>query len=91
MKFDFIKIDGGIVAKAADDMAARGVVTAIVALAKTTGAFVIGEGIEDRRMLDAIRPIDGAQGYFLGRPGAIDAPMTAGARDLLDPGALATR
>jgi EAL domain-containing protein (putative c-di-GMP-specific phosphodiesterase class I) len=91
MKFDFIKIDRSIVAKAADDVAARGVVTAIVSLAKTTGAYVIAEGIEDRRMLDAVRPIDGAQGYFLGRPGSIDAPSTAGARDLSREGTLVSR
>jgi diguanylate cyclase (GGDEF)-like protein len=91
MRFDFIKIDGSIVAKAADDVAARGVVTAIVSLAKTTGAYVIAEGIEDRRMLDAVRPIDGAQGYFLGRPGSIDAPSTAGARDLSREGTLVSR
>ena len=82
MKFDFIKIDRGIVSNAAADSAARGVVAAIVALARTTGAYVIAEGIEDRTMLDAIRPIDGAQGYFLGRPGPLDAPMTIGATKL---------
>jgi EAL domain-containing protein (putative c-di-GMP-specific phosphodiesterase class I) len=34
LKVDFIKIDGAIVANGANEMAARGVISAIVALAK---------------------------------------------------------
>lgn len=79
LRVDFIKIDGGIVVNAVQDMAARGVISAIVALAATTGAYVIAEGIEDQAMLDAVRPandarvrglhqVRGVQGYYLGRP-----------------------
>jgi len=82
LKVDFIKIDGAIVANSKHDLAARGVIAAIVSLAKTTSAYVIGEGVEDRTMLDSIRPgvfegalnthaVSGVQGYFLGRPGQI--------------------
>jgi EAL domain-containing protein (putative c-di-GMP-specific phosphodiesterase class I) len=88
LKVDFIKIDGAIVANSTHDTAARGVISAIVALARTTNAYVIAEGIEDRLMLDAVSPtlldgaintnaVNGVQGYFLGRPGPIEsAPDT---------------
>jgi len=49
LKVDFIKIDSAIVANGANEMAARGVISAIVALAKTTNAYVIAEGIETKR------------------------------------------
>jgi len=77
LPFGFIKIDGAIVSKAANDVAARGVVAAILAFAATTGAYVVAEGIEDQAMLDMIcrfggargtPQISGGQGYFLGRP-----------------------
>jgi diguanylate cyclase (GGDEF)-like protein len=79
LPFGFIKVDGGIVAKATHDVAARGVLAAIVAFAATTGAFVVAEGIEDQAMLEMISrfggtgdpsgpAIRGAQGYYLGRP-----------------------
>jgi diguanylate cyclase (GGDEF)-like protein len=91
LKVDFIKIDGGIVSKAATDTAARGVVAAIVALAKTTKAYVIAEGIEDPDVLHVLRrsgvagapepfAVNGAQGYYLGRPGALAEAPTEGAR-----------
>jgi len=84
LKVDFIKIDGAIVANGANEMAARGVISAIVALAKTTNAYVIAEGIEDQTMLDLVRckflngavnanAVSGVQGYLLGRPGVISA------------------
>jgi diguanylate cyclase (GGDEF)-like protein len=79
LRVDYIKIDAAIVANAPLDMAARGVIAAVVALAATTGAYVIAEGIEDQATLDSIRGLDGTdrrkthdvrgvQGYFLGRP-----------------------
>jgi diguanylate cyclase (GGDEF)-like protein len=88
LKVDFIKIDGAIVANAKHDVSARGVIAAIVALAKTTHAYVIAEGIEDRGMLDSVRPaklgevasptaVSGVQGYYVGRPGLIRDAMDA--------------
>jgi diguanylate cyclase (GGDEF)-like protein len=55
LKVDFIKIDGAVVAESATDNAARGVVAAIVALAKTTNACVIAQGIEDPDILENLR------------------------------------
>jgi diguanylate cyclase (GGDEF)-like protein len=92
---DFIKIDGAIVAAGARDMAARGVITALVALARTTNAYVIAEGIEDRSMLESVSAssldgsvnpnvVGGVQGYLVGRPGTItDALSAAGATEAL--------
>lgn len=60
------------------DACARGVLAAIVAFARTCGAFVI-EGIETDAMLGLVRSSDlvdvaarvqGGQGYLLGRPAA---------------------
>jgi len=55
LRVDFIKIDGAIVVKAVTDIAARGVVAALVAYARTTEAYVIAEGIEDPDMLESLR------------------------------------
>ena len=95
LRVDFIKIDGAIVANVEHDMAARGVVAAVVALAATTGAYVIAEGIESQAMLDSIRHVGGGdrrrendvrgvQGYFLGRPdAAFSTPGEAAVAELL--------
>ncbi|MDB5093486.1 MAG: sensor-containing diguanylate cyclase/phosphodiesterase [Candidatus Eremiobacteraeota bacterium] len=95
LQFDYVKIDRAIIVKAMGDRSASGVVAAIVAFAKVTGAYVIAEGIEDIPMLDFIehakcarapvgRGIRGAQGYLLYRPSeTLPAP-----RDVLDVSAL---
>ncbi|MDB5039379.1 MAG: sensor-containing diguanylate cyclase/phosphodiesterase [Candidatus Eremiobacteraeota bacterium] len=95
LQFDYVKIDRAIIVKAMGDRSASGVVAAIVAFAKVTGAYVIAEGIEDIPMLDFIdrskcarapvgRGIRGAQGYLLNRPSeTLPAPG-----DVLDVSAL---
>ncbi len=76
---DFVKIDGSVTRNALNDASARGVLEAIVAYARRTGAFVIAEGIEDPAQLDFLRdpflgldeskpPVAGGQGFLLGRP-----------------------
>ncbi|MDB5093487.1 MAG: hypothetical protein JWO85_1588 [Candidatus Eremiobacteraeota bacterium] len=95
LQFDYVKIDRAIIVKAMSDRSASGVVAAIVAFAKVTGAYVIAEGIEDIPMLDFIdrakcarapvgRGIRGAQGYLLNRPSET-LPATS---DVLDVSAL---
>ena len=80
LRIDYIKIDAAIVASAARDTAARGVIAGIVALARATGAYVIAQGIEDAAMLEAVLECDrsgstfehrfqGLQGYLVGHPG----------------------
>jgi diguanylate cyclase (GGDEF)-like protein len=77
LRVDFIKIDAAVVTGAARDTAARGVIAGIVALAETTGAYLIAEGVEDAAMFDAMlrsehlglgRHFQGVQGYFFGHP-----------------------
>ncbi len=76
---DFVKIDGSVTRNALNDASARGVLEAVVAYARRTGAFVIAEGIEDPAQLDLLRhpfadldeshpPVGGGQGFLLGRP-----------------------
>jgi diguanylate cyclase (GGDEF)-like protein len=84
---EFVKIDRSIVAAAATEHNARGVLMAMAGFAHTTGAFVIAEGIEDQDTLAFLQHIDtsdprpetliqGGQGYGLGRP-APDLPTDA--------------
>ena len=76
---DFVKLDRSIVANAAHDRSAQGVLEAIIAYARRTEAFVIAEGIEDAAQLELVRHpfsasddasggVRGGQGYLLGRP-----------------------
>lgn len=79
LRFDYVKIDRAIIVKALHDRSAAGVVAAIVAFARITGAYVIAEGIENVEMFEFIerssrpvsergRGIAGAQGFLLHRP-----------------------
>ena len=52
LRVDYIKIDAAIVASAACDTAANGVIAGIVALAKASGAYIFPQGIEDAAMVD---------------------------------------
>jgi diguanylate cyclase (GGDEF)-like protein len=73
---DFVKIDRSVVANAAHDASALGVLEAVIAYATRTNATVIAEGIENEAQLALVRcpepaprrPVRGGQGYLLGRP-----------------------
>jgi diguanylate cyclase (GGDEF)-like protein len=83
VRFDFVKIDRGLVIEAMKNAEARGVLAGIIAIARETGSYLIAEGIENAEMLDFVRsahipnsaPVRGIQGYLLGRPeiGGADA------------------
>ncbi len=76
VRFDFVKIDRGLVVEAMHNGEARGVLAGIIAIARETGSYLIAEGIETAEMLDFIRnahipnsvAVRGIQGYLLGRP-----------------------
>jgi diguanylate cyclase (GGDEF)-like protein len=79
LSFAYVKIDRQVIVNAMSDRSARGVVAAIVAFSRVTGAYVIAEGIDDVAMLDFVdrvgsagtadaRGIRGAQGYLLNAP-----------------------
>ncbi|HWT05691.1 MAG TPA: EAL domain-containing protein, partial [Xanthomonadales bacterium] len=85
IRFDFVKIDRGLVIDAMKSREARGVLAGIIAIAHENESYLIAEGIETGDVLDFIRRahiptcggdagVQGIQGYLLGRPeiGRID-------------------
>ena len=84
---DFVKIDRSVIANAAHDASALGVLEAVIAYATRTNATVIAEGIETDAQLALLRepgptprrPVRGGQGYLLGRPAPAFAQSRNGA------------
>lgn len=72
-RFDVVKIDLSLVQGGAGEDQTLPVLTSLVQLARRWGALTIAEGVETAEQLRMIRQldIDAAQGYLLGRPGAI--------------------
>jgi EAL domain-containing protein (putative c-di-GMP-specific phosphodiesterase class I) len=67
---DIVKIDRSFVCRITSDPKAAGMVDAIVRMAYAIGADTVGEGIESREDLDALRRLgcNLGQGFYLGRP-----------------------
>jgi diguanylate cyclase (GGDEF)-like protein/PAS domain S-box-containing protein len=65
-----VKIDRSFVADLPGETRARGIVTAIIAMAHQLGLEVIAEGVETEEQLAFLKAegCDSAQGYLLGRP-----------------------
>lgn len=82
LPIDELKIDIEFVRDAVANPASRHVIDAVVSLAQAFGLRTVGEGVEDQATLDVLKElnVDLAQGYFLGRPGPIDAPHRRPAR-----------
>jgi diguanylate cyclase (GGDEF)-like protein len=85
VRFDFVKIDRGLVIDSMKSAEARGVLAGIIAIARETGSYLIAEGIETVEMLDFVNNahisdsahfpgVRGIQGFLLGQPeiGRID-------------------
>jgi EAL domain-containing protein (putative c-di-GMP-specific phosphodiesterase class I) len=72
---DIIKLDVDLVKGIDVDPVRRSLATAVVAFATETGAKVTAEGIENGSELECLRSlgIHYGQGYFLGRPGPVEA------------------
>lgn len=72
---DMIKLDRSIIAGLHDDASRRAMVAGVVAVASTTGATLVAEGIEETGQLDTLRDlgVSCGQGYLLGRPGPLPA------------------
>ncbi|MEO8208720.1 MAG: EAL domain-containing protein [Chloroflexota bacterium] len=77
-KFDVVKIDLSLV-QGADRSQTMSVLKSLIELAGRSGSLTIAEGVETAAQLEMIRQldVDAAQGYLLGRPGAItdSAPL----------------
>ena len=86
--FDKIKIDRSFLMNAASSGQARSIIRAVLALGKSLGVPVLAEGVETREQLEMLREdgCDEAQGFLLGRPGAVPAETAP----LQSPGAAAT-
>jgi EAL domain-containing protein (putative c-di-GMP-specific phosphodiesterase class I) len=85
LRFDILKVDLAMVQRSTGAGMSGAVLGSVVSLAASTGALVIAEGIEDERHLAQVRALGvaAAQGYLLGRPGALLAspPPAASASD----------
>jgi diguanylate cyclase (GGDEF)-like protein/PAS domain S-box-containing protein len=66
LPIDVIKIDKSFVGGVADNGDDRGIVAAVIALARELGLTVIAEGVEDERQLSVLRTLDCplAQGHL---------------------------
>ena len=72
--FDKIKLDRSFMDEVEVNEQSKAIVRAILALGRSLHVPVLAEGVETRAQLDVLR-IEGcneAQGFLLGRPGAID-------------------
>jgi diguanylate cyclase (GGDEF)-like protein len=70
---DYIKIDGGFVRNMVHDNVDQAMVKSIIQVARTVGKQTIAEYVQDEETLAMLRElgVDYAQGYFLGKPGAV--------------------
>ena len=73
--FDKIKIDGSFVKSVHSNDQAATIVRAVLGLGRGLGLPVLAEGVETASELQFLRDelCDEVQGYFLGRPAAIDS------------------
>lgn len=73
LPLDAVKIDRSFVAGLPGERRARGIVTAVIAMAHELGLEVVAEGVESETQLAFLRDqrCDLAQGYLLGRPAAL--------------------
>jgi diguanylate cyclase (GGDEF)-like protein len=93
VRFDFVKIDRGLIVEAMENREARGVLAGIIAIARATGSYLIAEGIETGAMLDFVcrahvadfTGVRGIQGYLLGKPelGRVDLRSLEEHRNIL--------
>lgn len=86
---DFIKLDRSMVTGISSDPARRALAAAVADFAKSIGARVVAEGVEELEELQAVRVagIGWAQGYLFGQPSpppvVADAPAPSGARAIV--------
>jgi EAL domain-containing protein (putative c-di-GMP-specific phosphodiesterase class I)/response regulator of citrate/malate metabolism len=76
----FIKLDVSLTRGIHKDKSRRALAAALTAFANELGASIIAEGVEKEEELDVLRAlgVPYAQGYLLGRPGALVADALVG-------------
>ena len=74
---DFIKLDRDLVSGIDLDPVRRALAASLVSFAAETGAQIIAEGVETAAELSVLRRLGvrNAQGYHLGRPAPLEAPV----------------
>jgi len=86
---DFIKVDIGLVRGVDTDPARQAMIVALSHFARVTSSQLIFEGVEtsgEARTLKSLGGVDFAQGYWYGRPLAVDAFSTTPTRKLVAAG-----
>jgi EAL domain-containing protein (putative c-di-GMP-specific phosphodiesterase class I) len=80
---DLIKLDMSLTRHIDLDPARRALASALIGFARDTGSRIIAEGVETASELATLRAlgVEHAQGYFLGRPMALDKAMVLFGRD----------
>ncbi|MEC5323423.1 putative bifunctional diguanylate cyclase/phosphodiesterase [Aurantimonas sp. A3-2-R12] len=75
LPLDRIKIDRSFVATAATDKNSMAVLRAVTQLGRDIGIATLGEGVETVEQLRLLESLgcDAAQGYLIGKPGAVEA------------------
>lgn len=70
LPFDVVKIDQNFVSTLQEDHSSLEITRTIVGLARTLNKIVVGEGVETREQLMALRELqcDGIQGFYISRP-----------------------
>ena len=76
---DFIKLDVSLTRDIDTDVARRALARGLTSFGTEIGTTIVGEGVETANELRTLQElgVGTAQGYFLGRPTALDEPPAA--------------
>ena len=75
LKLNYLKIDGGFIKNIHEQEGNQTFIRSLVDIAHSLGILVIAESVENENefsMLEKLK-VDGAQGYFVGKPTELDA------------------
>ena len=77
LPFSQLKIDMAFVRGILTSETDAGIVRSLVVIANNLGLDTVAAGVEHAEIIDELRKlgVDHAQGYYLGKPGPIDAPL----------------
>ena len=76
---DFVKLDVRLTPDIERDPSSRALASALIAFTAETGASVVAQGVETAEELATVAALDvaQAQGFYLGRPGSLEALLEA--------------
>ncbi len=75
LPFDVLKIDGEFVRDAVEDATSRAIIASVIQTAATIGSSTVAEYVENAATFKLMQElgVGAAQGYFIGRPGPLEA------------------